>query len=294
MRFFFLVFALLFPCFVLAGDSIRSKASPCEIDEEWCRLEKQHDFPGTFSTHVKDSLHSAKKMPPAKTLRQLPFQQFCHGEKFVFAVNWGPINAGYTILEAKPDSTGSVLEITGKGMTNSFFSSFYKVRDFISATIDMQGIYPFFFEQHIREGKYKAERWEMFDQRNNVTYTYRKDVDSIPCPAFVQNYFSMIYYLRTLSFAPGDSFAFDCFVDKKPYRLVMTCPKRATITVEAGTFNCLMVKPVLVGEGRVFTKKDEILLWFTDDKFKMPVMAKAKIKFGSITGSLIWYDHTGK
>ncbi len=290
MRLFLFLYAILLPLLCFGSDSIQAKASPCEIDEEWCKLEKQLDFPDKFSKTFIDSLQAVKKVSDARALRRLPMQQFCFGEKLVFAVNWGPINAGYTIIEAKPDSTGSTMEISGKGMTNGFFSSFYKVRDLISATIDMQGIYPFFFEQHIREGKYKAERWEMFDQQNNLTYSHRKEADSIPCPAFVQNYFSMIYYLRTLTFAPGDSFFFDCFVDKKPYRIVMQCPKRETIKVGAGTFQCLIVKPLLVGEGRVFTKKDEILIWFTDDKYKMPVMAKAKIKFGSITGSLLWYN----
>jgi hypothetical protein len=282
----FLVF-LTTPSF---SDSMSDSPQACPQDENWCKLERESRFPPPYSGKFIDSLHTFHGVPPAESLRALPQKPFVKGEKFVFDVAWGPISAGYTILDAGPDSSGTRIIITGKGMTNGFFSSFYKVRDFIHASLDLNGTYPFFFEQHLREGRYRADRWELFDQSRNTVFTYKKDADSVPVPPFVQNYFSMIYWVRSLSFAPGDSFSFDCFVDKKSYRLSLFCQSRVTVKVDAGTFNCLLVKPSLVGEGRVFAKKDEILLWFTDDEYKMPVMAKAKIKFGSITGRLIWYE----
>jgi Protein of unknown function (DUF3108) len=284
------MFFIRFACLALSLFSLGLSDTLHENDAEWRRLERQPDFPPRFSIPFIDSLQAAKNVRFVQSRRALPRSPFVNGEKFVFDVSWGPISAGYTVLDAAPDSSGKRLIIAGKGMTNGFFSSFYKVRDYIRATMDVDGTYPFFFEQHLREGRYKADRWEMFDQDNNIVYTHKKDADSVAVPAFVQNYFSMIYWVRTLSFAPGDSFSFDCFVDKKSYRLVLYCQSRAVVKVDAGTFNCLLVKPALVGEGRVFAKKDEILLWFTDDLYKMPVMAKAKIKFGSITARLIWYD----
>jgi hypothetical protein len=283
-------FFFRFACLALTFLSPSASDTLHPIDADWYRLERQSDFPPCFPGRFIDSLHLAKGVMPAQSGRTIPRNPFVNGEKFVFEVSWGPINAGYVILDAAPDSSGNRLIITGKGMTNGFFSSMYKLRDYIQASLDINGVYPFFFEQHLREGRYRADRWEMFDQARNTVFTYKKDADSVAVPVFVQNYFSMIYWVRSLSFAPGDSLSFDCFVDKKSHRLVLYCPNRATIKVEAGTFNCLLVKPVLVGEGRVFTKKDEILLWFTNDGFKMPVMAKAKIKFGSITARLIWYE----
>ena len=279
-----------FACLPLLFFAVSHSDTLPSSNADWHRLEVQSDFPPCFSDRFVDSLQAVKAIMPAQSRRTLPRNPFVNGEKFVFDVSWGPISAGYVILDAAPDSSGSRLIITGKGMTNGFFSSMYKVRDYIRATLDINGTYPFFFEQHLREGRYRADRWEMFDQDKNTVYTHKKDADSVAVPAFGQNYFSMIYWVRSLSFAPGDSFSFDCFVDKKSHRLVLYCPNRATVKVDAGTFNCLLVKPLLVGEGRVFTKKDEILLWFTNDDFKMPVMAKAKIKFGSITARLIWYE----
>ena len=292
MSFFRFASAVLSLISVCLSDSLCAGApqSPRPDDASWCRLERQSDFPPSFSRRFVDSLQTARGVVPTPSLRTFARSPFVKGEKFVFDVSWGPISAGYTILEARPDSTGDMFTISGKGMTNGFFSSMYKVRDVISASMDINGTYPFFFEQHLREGRYKADRWEMFDQNRNTVFTHKKDADSVAVPPFVQNYFSMIYWVRSLVFSPGDSLSFDCFVDKKSHRLVLYCPNRDVVKVDAGTFNCLLVKPVLVGEGRVFTKKDEILLWLTDDDYKMPVMVKAKIKFGSITARLVWYE----
>jgi hypothetical protein len=63
--------------------------------------------------------------------------------------------------------------------------------------------------------------------------------------------------------------------------------------VEAGKFNCLLLKPVLVGKGRVFSRKDEVKLWVTDDAGKMPVKVESKIAWGSIFAKLVWYSRKG-
>jgi hypothetical protein len=65
---------------------------------------------------------------------------------------------------------------------------------------------------------------------------------------------------------------------------------REKIEVEAGIFNCVKVQPRLVGEGRGFTKKDKMYLWFTDDKYCMLVRGKSKIALGWITADLLYYE----
>jgi hypothetical protein len=263
---------------------------PVAASDDWRKLDTQQSFPQTFLPAFWDSVAAAKSATHTRALRILPNKPFGKGEKFVYEIGWGPLSAGYAILSAQPDTLSGHLIVNGKGFSNSFFSSIYKVRDVIRADVDLAGIYPFCFEQHLREGGYKADRWELFDQEHNLAFTHDKNTGAVPVPAFVQDYFSMIYFVRSQHFTLADSFAFDCFVDKRSYRLALLCPQRDSITVGAGTFCCLMIKPVLVGEGRVFTKKDEILLWVTDDEYRMPVLIKAKIKFGSIIARLISYE----
>jgi hypothetical protein len=284
-RFACLVSALCLACYADAthtADTVRSHES------EWSRLDRQSEYPPCFSGHFIDSLAGAKQFSQAFGLRTLDSVPWAKGEKFVYEVGWGPFSAGFVILETAVDSPDGQVVMSAKGLTNGFFSAIYKVRDHIRTTMDPKGVYPFFFEQHLREGRYKADRWELFDQAGRRVFTH--DTQAVAMPQFVQNFFSLTAYVRALSFTPRDSFFSDCFMHNRSYRIVARCVERKAIQVEAGIFNCLLVKPVLVGEGRVFNKKDEVKLWLTDDLYKMPVMVQAKIALGTITARLIWYE----
>ena len=258
-------------------------------DDSWRKAESD-DYPALYSDDFIDSLLDVKNASVARNWRALDSQPFVNGEKLVYKLGWGPLHAGFAILTTRPDTIDGEVSIVGKGATNSFFSSFYKVRDCFRTIIDARGIYPLFFDQHIREGKFKAERWDLYDQASNRVFTNREKPPSYRNKPFAQSLLSCVYYVRTLSFAPGDTLSVDCFVDTMCHAVVMKCMERKKIEVPAGAFDCLLVKPYLVGKGRVFSKKDEIRVWFTDDAYKMPVLIESKITWGTLYARLIWYS----
>lgn len=273
------------------GADTSGTSQPARVQEgEWTKLDRENPCPPPFPARFVDSLLERKQCSFAGGLRSVDSVPFVKGEKFVYDVGWGPLRAGFVILETSLDSESGRLVVTGRGLTNGFFSAFYTVRDLIRTTMDPRGMYPFFFEEHLREGRYKDDRWSLFDQAANRAYAKGNDTGFAECPPFVQNYFSLFIYIRAMDLAPGDSFSVDCFVHTKPFKIVSHCVERKPVAVEAGTFNCVLVKPVLVGRGRVFAKRDEIKLWLTDDAYKMPVVVSARIRVGVITARLIWYE----
>jgi hypothetical protein len=56
---------------------------------------------------------------------------------------------------------------------------------------------------------------------------------------------------------------------------------RESITVEAGTFRCIAIEPLVV-EGGLFKNDGRIVIWLTDDARKMPVKVATKVLIGSI------------
>lgn len=64
---------------------------------------------------------------------------------------------------------------------------------------------------------------------------------------------------------------------------------KETVTVEAGTFNCVMVEPLVV-EGGLFKSEGSIIIWLTDDEVKMPVKVKSKVIIGSIDAELTKFE----
>jgi hypothetical protein len=279
---FFLAFAVsLAP---LAAESL----------EGWQKAEADDQYPLLYPEDFIDSLFCHKDAFIAKSWRSSPgAKRFSSGEKLVYKMGWGPLHAGFAILASEPDTVNGATVIIGKGATNSFFSAFYKIRDCYRTIIDTEGMYPLFFDQHIREGKYRANRWDLYDQVQNIVYTEKQKPSFFKNKPFAQSLMSLVYYLRTLTFSPGDSFTIDCFVDTMCHTIHMKCMERKKIKVDAGTFDCLLVKPTLVGKGRVFRKEDDLRVWFTNDAYKMPVIIESKITWGTLYGRLIWYSRKG-
>jgi hypothetical protein len=59
--------------------------------------------------------------------------------------------------------------------------------------------------------------------------------------------------------------------------------------VEAGTFNCVLVEP-LMKEGGLFKSEGRIIIWMTNDERKIPVKVSTKVVVGSIDAELREYS----
>ncbi|HDQ46169.1 MAG TPA: DUF3108 domain-containing protein [bacterium] len=169
--------------------------------------------------------------------------------------------------------------------SNAFFSRLYRVRDRVESLMDMQGLFSWKFEKHLREGRYRADRYATFDQRNGLVY-YRKD--TVSAPLYVQDILASLYFARTQPLEVGRHLDIDNFADGKVYSLRVLVHRKETVKVPAGKFKCLVVEPVLREEG-LFKQKGKLTIWLTDDTRRMPVLMKSKILVGSIDARLTSY-----
>ncbi len=209
-------------------------------------------------------------------------------EKLTFDINYGFINAGVASMEVVrliEYENRPCYQIVTRAQSNKFFSTFYKVEDRVESIIDAVGMFSWRFEKNLREGNYRADRTCSFDQRNHIVYY--KD-DTLAVPPFVQDALSVLFYVRTQKLEPGISLSIDNFTDGKLYPLEVRVLKRERVTVEAGTFDCIVVEPLLKTVG-VFKHKGKLKVWLTDDRLKMPVLMKSKVLVGSITAELTDY-----
>jgi len=219
------------------------------------------------------------------TGRKVSNLSFGTGEKLEFKVRWGPIVAGSATMEI-----AEIIEFKGRechriistAESNKFFSTFFKVRDRVESFMDKKGIYSLHFEKHIREGKFKADRYVDFDQENHLAVEGK---DTIQVPPFVQDVLSALYYVRTQPLVVGNSLFVDNHTDKKNYPIEVKVLRKERIEVEAGTFDCLVVEPILQASA-IFEQKGSLTVWLTDDQKKMPVLMKSKVVIGSIATEL--------
>ncbi len=231
-----------------------------------------------------------------KTFRKIENNAFQVGEKLTFDVKYGFVTAGVAIMEIP-----KIKKIAGRKTYNikfnvnsvSSFDPFFKVRDRYATYLDKEGLFPWRFEQHIREGKYSRDFSAFFDQRKNKAKTSEGSYD---IPDNVGDIVSVFYLARTFNYDSlkiGDGFPLQNFYKDKVYPLEVVYRGRETITVDAGTFDCIMIEPLVV-EGGLFKSEGSIIIWLTDDEVKMPVKVKTKVIIGSIDADLTAFEGVSK
>jgi hypothetical protein len=108
--------------------------------------------------------------------RKLENNAFTVGEKLTFDVKYGFVTAGIAemaIPKIKKITGREVYNITFKVNTVPSFDLFYKVRDRYETYMDVEALFPWRFEQHIREGGYSRDFAAFFDQRRGVAKNFR-------------------------------------------------------------------------------------------------------------------------
>ena len=266
--------------------------SPTAQDDDgfkWQDAAKEMDalpFSQAFIDSVKKA-HTGGDTP--RGLRQVSGGRVSGTETLVYEVGWGPFKAGYLILTATNFRGRGLVRLGGKAMTSDFISAFYKTRDYVISWVDADGLYPHFFEQHTREGnKYKMDSYIVYDNKGGKLFYKKRSLKVYDSPQFTHDYLSILYYARSMPLKPGDTFSANMFTEPKADDIKFKVHnKRESVQVGAGTFNCVLVEPALVGEGKAFNKKSKIEVWVSDDEHKYPVMVKSKAKVGSINAKLV-------
>ncbi len=227
----------------------------------------------------------------ADTLRKLANTAFGAGEYLRFDVNYGYITAGEAVMKIRDtliNGSRRCLKIEFTVTSKPFFDLVYKVRDRYESIIDSEGLFPWRFEQHIREGGYTRDFTADFDQHRHVAMTSEGDH---PVPPYVHDIMSAFYFARTIdytNFAVGQKIHLQNFYKDSTYELDVRFKGRQDIEVEAGKFKCVVVEP-LAREGGLFKSDGKVYVWLTDDDRKMPVRVSSKIAIGSINSDLLEY-----
>lgn len=237
-----------------------------------------------------------------RDFRVIKQNAFKAGEKLTFEINYGFVTAGEAIMEISPViqtiNGRKCYDITFSVNSSSSFEWVYKVRDFYKTYVDVEGLFPWRFEQHIREGNYKRDFEAIFDQQNLKAKTFTGDKEpkkfegEFDIPLYAQDAMSAFYFARTIDFDKmkvGDKISLQNFYKDKTYPLDVKYLGKETVEVPAGEFRCIKLEP-LVQEGGLFKSEGSIIIWMTDDDRRMPVRVKTQVLIGSIDADLSSYS----
>ncbi|RLD26017.1 MAG: DUF3108 domain-containing protein [Bacteroidetes bacterium] len=223
---------------------------------------------------------------------KMPFKT---GEKLSYILHYGIFNAGVAEIIIKPTSkvfynNRNALNMVGQGRTTGAVDMVFSVRDHYETYLDSKTLEPLQFIRRVDEGGYLISQDYSFNPDSNIVIT--QDNKRFDVPEGVQDMISAFYYARTLNFDTanfGDVYEIPAFVDNEIFYLKLRFAGRETIKLRKGKFRCLKFNPV-VQEGRIFKTDEDLIVWVSDDRNKIPILAESKILVGSIKMELSGYE----
>jgi hypothetical protein len=236
---------------------------------------------------------------PVYTFPVVENRAFTVGEKLTFAIRYGFIHAGTARMEVKQETLVKdrlCYQITTVAKSASGFDFIYKVDDVVESFVDKEGLFSWLFIKKLREGGYKADlRVDYFpgDSLADVVYTrykgrmkvYKIQNYKVKTPPFVMDVLAALYYTRTQDLKVGKSLFITNHDNKKIYDLEVKVYSEEVVETNAGKFKCLLIEPLLKGEG-IFKQEGRLKIWVTNDRYKLPVIMTSEVAVGHITTEL--------
>jgi hypothetical protein len=253
---------------------------------------------GAFSQGTSSECHPIRQIPPA----QLCFQD---GEKLTFVAKytWGIVDTNVGELTTKVSyhahDTEPWFHAQASVRTYSFFDKLIiKIRDTYEARFRATDITPLYFYRDIHEGKYTIQnRFNFLEDHKIEAQVIRSNnrirdtvMQGRPCTFDVM---SLFYFARNIDVSGmkvGEQFTLSFVIDEEMHDLYFRFMGVENKKVQGvGTFRCRKFAVSLVA-GVVFTGKEEMVIWMSDDNNQLPVWLESPVVVGKVVARISKYE----
>ncbi|MFN2398396.1 MAG: DUF3108 domain-containing protein [Gemmatimonadaceae bacterium] len=201
------------------------------------------------------------------------------GERLEYEVAFGPLRVGRGSMEVV-----GIEELRGHQTFHTVFTVkggtfFYKVDDRLESWLDTTTLASLRFRQKIREGNRRRERnFEIYPDRGVFVENDQPEQPTVENPL---DDASFLYFVRTVPLEIGQTYTFERYFrpDRNPVTIKVL--RQETIRVPAGTFETLVIQPIIKARG-IFSEKGEAYIWLSNDDRRIMVQMKSKLSFGSL------------
>jgi hypothetical protein len=187
------------------------------------------------------------------------------------------------------------------GRTFSSYDRFFRVRDHYQSQVDKQSLMPVRAVRNIEEGSYRKYATLDFDYRNGqiiANHGRSKDKlerDVLDLDRCMHDVLSIVYYSRNMDISnvrKNDMLQMAVSLDDKTYNVGMRYLGREDnmrIRRAGGRFDVLKFSPQVIA-GNVFKDGDEMTVWVSNDRNRIPLMIESPLTVGSIRVVLDSYE----
>ena len=229
---------------------------------------------------------------------------FQAGEKAVYTVYykigfvWIP--AGEVTFSVEEDQ--DFYHLKAYGRTYNSYDRLFKVRDTYESKVDKKSLLPVVATRDINQGSYSKTSEMTFDYEKRQVKAYhgrsadRMQTDFVDMDKCLWDVLSIVYYTRNLDVSrlrPRDVVELNVGYDEKVYDIGMRFLKREEnyrIRRAGGNFDLLKFSPSVIAGG-VFNEGDEMKVWVSDDKNRIPIQIESPLRVGSVRVVLDSYEN---
>lgn len=226
---------------------------------------------------------AAQVTPPAPWMRPADaIVPYGPGERLTYDVKlgWFSVGSGHMTVVGMDTVRGHSTYHVQMGIEGGI--PLARVNDTFESWIDTRTLASRRFVQDQHEVNYKRFRqFEFFPEEARYERADVEDSGSLPTNLPLDD-ISFVYFVRTVPLDVGETYTYNRYFKEDGNPVVLHVVRKDRVTVPAGTFNTIVVKPVIQTRG-LFGEGGEAELHFTDDSRRILVMMRSKVP---VVGSL--------
>jgi Protein of unknown function (DUF3108) len=204
----------------------------------------------------------------------------------VYSGVWRIFNAGTATLRMEP--AGAENRVVGLASATSAAAVLFHVQDRYESFFDPSSFCSHSTSRAVEEGFRRVQTDITFDyargkalreQKNLRKKDTRREEHNIP--ACITDVVTGIYYVASLPLETGHTYSFPLSDGGETITVNVRAEAREQIKTPAGVFNTIRVQPEAASG--FLKNKGSIWIWYSDDAARVPVQARVRLAWGTLT-----------
>lgn len=221
---------------------------------------------------------AARTAAPAPAPAPVPFLP---GESLTYDVRFGAIKVGTGRMRVLGVETVRNRPAWHVAFTLSGGTVFYKVDDVYESWMDVMTLNSLRYVQDQEQGNRERQRkFEIFPERAIYQEVFKRNRE-MPSVANPLDDGSFLFYIRTVPLEVGRTYEFNRYFKPDRNPVIIRVLRRERVTVPAGTFNAIVLQPIIKTSG-IFSEGGQAEIWLTDDDKRMMLQMRSRLSFGSL------------
>ncbi len=217
---------------------------------------------------------------------------FGGGEELFYSLKYGFVKGGEAKLEVKDTSLfgKKVYHVIGSGRTVGMADAVFKVRDRYESFINPETDLPVKSVRSIREGSYRYYNEVVYEHNHADSAKINSEKSGEHwVPENIQDILSAFYFARKHRFndnlREGDVIEIMTWFSDELFPLRIRYRGTEIIDTPLGELECYLFSPV-TEVGRAFESDDDMQVWISKDKNRVPVRIRFQLRVGAFTCNL--------